>query len=330
MIHTLDFQPLPLISSRHLQTILGNYGWPGSPPPTEDLIVDLPDGDRLCYGVSTPDEWNQETIVLIHGLTSSHNAEYMIRISQRLYSLGYKVVRINQRGCGCGSDLARKPTYGGASHDILAVLKQLPRVPTQVVGFSLGGNILLKLLGELGDDAEQYLQGAIAVCPPVHLESTVERIRSPQCRLYQKYFMKFLIQKVRNKEKAFPDSKRVVFPKKNLSLYEFDDIYISQQWGFKNAHDYYTQCSSGQFVPKIKIPCKILYAQDDPMIDPKTIDAVETPECVQLYRTQYGGHMGFLGFAKGYGVRWMDYQVIEWLTKKAATWGGLRPRRDLG
>lgn len=321
MNEKLDFNPLPFLTSGKWQTIIGSFGAYVAPPPSKQINIVLPDGDILVSKASMPisDLPAKGLVVLFHGLAGSENSRYLIRISKRLIKLGYIAVRVNLRGCGPGQGFARRLHYAGGSKDLISVVDKMRQefgeLPLQMVGFSLGGHILLKYLGELAENTPAQLVQSIAVCPAVDPANTVKRFALPQNKIFEWSFLKELVRLVKVIEKTYPELKKTDFPKE-LTLYKYDDVYIAPRWGFESADQYYEQCRASRFIPSIKSPCRILYSSDDPIVDPKTFDNLEHSDNVKLYYTTHGGHMGFLGF-NGHGckIRWMDDQVIKWLTE---------------
>jgi predicted alpha/beta-fold hydrolase len=313
------FRPLPFLTHRHLQTIVGAKLYMPIEPPSVTKLVGLADGDRIALEVSTPTAWQPDapTVVMIHGLCGCHRSAYMMRLAYKLWRRGIRAVRMNLRGCGSGKGLARQPYHSGRSADVLTVLAALrqetPQSPLTLVGFSLGGNIALKLAGELRAMAAAYLRQVIAVCPPADLAACVRLFAQPANRLYERHFMRRLQADVADRYTHFPDLPRVELSPE-LSLYAFDNLYTAPLCGFHNADDYYAQCSAAPLVPSITIPCRMLFAADDPFIDATVFDTVELPSNVQVVRTTHGGHLGFLGLPGGAGgYRWMDTLLLEWI-----------------
>lgn len=321
-IKTLTFNPLPIISSGHFQTIIGSFGRRPAPPPhTDHAIISLPDGDKLHCEITTPPNWKDtdRTVVFVHGLTGSHRSKYLVRLTPKLLSIGYRSIRVNLRGAGSGASLARRTYHGGTSDDIFEVIKALkmtaPLSPLILVGFSLGGNIILKMLGELGSEAEKYVSHSLTICPVVDLHSSAQWITKPKNRFYEKYFLYHLKQQIRDREKLVPDTPKITVSKAK-TFYEFDEGYTSILWDFKGALDYYEKCSSKNFIPEITVPCQVIFSQDDPMIDPKSIHSVSWPRHTEIWQTAKGGHLGFVGYVgDGYGFRWLDYQIIKFLSE---------------
>jgi hypothetical protein len=249
----------------------------------------------------------------------------MQRLARKLWHSGLRAVRMNLRGCGSGRGLARYPYHSGRSADILAVLESLlqttPQSPVTLIGFSLGGNIVLKLAGELSAAVPDNLQHVIAVCPPADLLACSRLLQQPANRFYNRYFTRLLCAEVSDRHNRFPDLPRPELPAE-LSLYAFDESYTAPQCGFRDALDYYRQCSAAPLVPRLTVSCHILFAADDPLIDAHTFDDVTLPPHVQVIRTRYGGHLGFLGWPGGAGgYRAMDAQLLAWITASAVPHG---------
>lgn len=303
------FDPLPGFSSPHLQTFMACFAPCGSPPPSVSKIIHLDDGDALCCEVSTPANWTdtQKTVLLIHGLGGCHSASYMIRASRKFYQKGYRAIRLNMRNCGTGNKLAKLPYHGGLSSDVLQVLRMLkadtPSSPIILIGFSLGGNIALKLAGELGESEEHLLDRVIAICPPIDLAKTAEIMARPTNHVYNRYYMYHLDRL----------TKRWTNGRVFNSIYEFDEIVTVPIWGFENPNEYYKASSSRYKLSQIKQPCHILFAEDDPFIDHKVCLSSKQSDTVNVWVSKYGGHMGFFGWAdKEHGYFWLDKLLLDW------------------
>ena len=319
MTRELPFDPFPFLHGPHHQTIIGSFcGFLFDPASDQKLIL-LPDGDRLSLEVTTPRGWKptDPTVFLVHGLCGSHKSPNLVRMARRLEPLGIRAVRFNMRGCGSGKGLAKQIYHSGRSEDVFESIKVLkkehPDSPIVLIGFSLGANIVLKMAGELGAVAKPFIQKMIAVSAPVDLYSSILMIGHPDNAMYERYFYKLLRADVHYRHKKFKDLPPVNLPR-NLKIYEFDQIYTAPTCGFRSVHDYYSRCSSAQFVPDIALPCKILFAEDDPIVSSHSLDDVSLPSNVEVYRTKKGGHMGYLGNPQGEkGFHWLDSLLIDWI-----------------
>jgi uncharacterized protein len=310
-VRHLPFQPFLGFTSPHLQTIIACLTPSGASPPSTQLLVPLPDGDKLCCEMSAPPAWKPQhkTVVLIHGLCGDHNSSYMVRLSRKFYSSGLRVLRVNMRSTGSGRTLSQHPYHGGKSDDIWEILnvlkEQTPDSPIVLIGFSLGGNIALKLAGELGEKASSYLERTIAVCSPVDLSHAVDSLALPANRLYNLYYIYML-----NRQ-----GKRWTNGKSFSTVREFDSIVTAPQWGFNSVIDYYKKCSSLSVLPSIAHPCHMIFAVDDPFVDYSICLTVPLPPCVKVWLTKHGGHMGFFGWAgEEHKYFWLDSVLIKCAT----------------
>lgn len=318
----LPFEPFALFSGSHQQTIIGSFLHLEKEPKSKRLMVTLPDLDRIALEITTPKDWKptDPTVVMIHGLCGSHRSPYLVRMTKKLAKRGIRSVRLNLRGCGSGRGHARQLYHAGRSDDVhhaLDVLKKaFPESPTVLIGFSLGGNIALKLAGELQGFAEKFMKGVIAIGPPIDLLSSVNLVNEKSNRIYEKYFVRLLKSEVSYRHKKYPDLEKVHLPRR-LTMFEFDEYYTAPQTGFKNAVDYYRKCSAVIFIPQIEVPCTILFSEDDPIISPKTLDGIRLPKNVRIFKTKHGGHMGYLSspLSKG-GFHWMDEVLLDWIQEK--------------
>jgi len=319
MSQELPFEPFSLFSNPHHQTIISSMMNFLFEPASDQKLIQLPDGDRLSVEVTTPRDWKPTdlTVLLIHGLCGSHKSPNLIRMAKRLELIGIRTIRFNMRGCGSGKGLAKNIYHSGRSEDIFEVLKVLkkehPESPIVLIGYSLGGNLVLKLSGELNSIGHHYLKGVVAVSPPVDLYSTVQKLGDPINERYERYFYKLLRADVHYRHRKFRDLPRVCLPK-SLKLYEFDQIYTAPTCGFKSAIDYYNKCSAAHVVEDIALPCRILLSEDDPIIPSKSLDGYHLPSNVKVYKTKKGGHMGYLAApTSAKGFYWLDSLLIDWI-----------------
>ncbi|MCH9632262.1 MAG: hypothetical protein S4CHLAM6_05930 [Chlamydiae bacterium] len=310
------FKPSIALRNPHLQTLLSYVLKREAEPQSNTRLIELPDQDLLALEMSTPKGWKptDPTVLMLPGTAGSHQSPYLVRMANRLLENNIQAIRLNFRGIGSGMGHAKKISHGGASDELLHVIKALhkdfPSSPLSVIGFSLGGNILLKLAGE--NELSKYLKKIIAVCPPLSLLDSSQRLTRLQNRIYQQSIVKTIIRIVES-----PQSKFSYKPTKPLSkcrtLQEIDNLFTAPASGFDNAEHYYQECSCLQFIENITSPCNILFAQDDPLIDCSKINEIKLPQRVNLMKTRYGGHMGFLKSSYK-NPFWMDEQLLSWLT----------------
>lgn len=315
------FRPFPFLKNRHVQTFLGALV-DQSPFefPSMETILPLPDGDSLYLVVSEPECWRppNPTVILVHGLTGSHRSSMVVRIGKQLYEKGWRVIRMNQRGAGPGLPLARSPYHAGRSDDVRMVLEnfQVPgkSCPTYLVGFSLGGNLVLKLAGE--NNTLPGLAGVAAMGPPIDLAKCSDLIGKKENQLYERHFLANLMSDVKRRQRYFPDTASVNFPK-NLSIRLFDNCYTAIHAGFSCVEEYYSRCSTTHLIPEIRVPAMILTSRDDPFIAVDPFESLQTPENIKISIQNSGGHLGFLGKDGQGGFRWGESLILNWLHDQA-------------
>jgi predicted alpha/beta-fold hydrolase len=283
-------------------------------------VVTLPDGDRIVLHDDAPPAWKtgDHTALLIHGLAGCHGSPYLVRLATRLNAAGVRTFRMDLRGCGAGLCLARLPYHSGRSEDAAAALEEIARLCpgslTALVGFSLGGNIVLKLLGEVGDRPPHNLASAAAVCPPVDLALCVAALRRPLHRVYDRYFARLLVQRLEQRRRAHPAATTVSFPRRPRGIYDFDDLFTAPVCGFGTAENYYRQASSNQFLTRIALPTLILAAEDDPLVLAEPLRQAKLSSSTRLHLMRHGGHLGFVSRrASDPDRRWMDWRIVEWV-----------------
>jgi len=315
----LPFDPMPFIKGTFSQTILGSLPNIQRGPTSHTKFVLLPDKDYLALEVTTPRSWKKNglTVVLIHGLCGSHKSSCLVRMAKKLESKNVRSIRVNLRGCGSGKGKAKKIYHAGQSEDIFEVLKAIyaetPDTETILIGFSLGGNISLKLTAELSIANLNILKKTIAINPPVDLKASIELLASPKNRFYEKYFIRLLKQDIDYRSKKFSDFRKINFTK-NLHFYEYDNLYTVPEYGFIDNLDYYKRASSRFLISAINSNCNILFSEDDPIIKIQDFQNFIMPENVRLFKTKKGGHIGYLAMpGKSRGLYWIDNILLDWI-----------------
>lgn len=315
----IDFRPLPFLANPHLQTLVGNL-YRGTPPrlPSREHHVVLADGDRLAVFDSVPGGWRpgMPMVLVVHGLGGSHRSGYSQRLAALLLRRGLRVARMDLRGAGRGAALARRSYHAGCSDDVRAVLDTMhrwsPSSPLGAVGFSLGGNIVLKLAGEAAARPVAGLECVAAVAPPIDLEACAAKLARPPNRLYDRFFVHALTAQVRRQQYYFPQLRGVRFPRR-MTLRLFDELYTAPRGGFADALDYYRRTAALPLVPHIALPTFILSARDDPFIPVETFEALPPRPHVEVQLARHGGHLGFLGPDGAGGIRWAEQRVAAWI-----------------
>lgn len=327
MAKELPFDPLPLFGSPHVQTFLSTSTWWIQKQSSETQLILLPDGDKLAMELVTPENWkgSDVTVLCVHGLCGSHESSYLLRLVNHLTPLGVKTARFNMRGCGSGKGLAKDIYHSGRSEDVFEAIKVLkeefPESPIVLVGFSLGGNVVLKLAGELGSLGEPFLDQVIAVGPPVDLMASIHLAKDAGNGAYERYFYRLLRDEVHERHRQFKELPPIHLPK-DLSLFEFDQLYTAPSIGYSDVLEYYANCSAIHYIEEISIPCRILFSEDDPIVSHKMLDSLDLPAHIEVYKTKKGGHIGFLGNPTSErGLLWLNSVLGEWIlgTKDAAS-----------
>ncbi len=316
------FRPLPLLGNPHVQTVLANL-LPGQKLryASQCYSLVMPDGDCLVGHDSLPPRWRpgQGVVLFVHGLGGSHRSKYMIRLANALLDRGLRVVRLDLRGAGAGAGLARTLYNGGCSADVRAAVAAVhswtPASRIDLVGMSLGGNIILKLAGEAAAAPVPGLGRVAAVSPPIDLEACAVLLAAPSNRSYEKFYVRSLIRQVRRHQHFFPDLPVVRFGRAT-TLRLFDDRYTAPRGGFGDAVDYYRRSSAFPLLERIQARTFILSARDDPFIAVEPFERLRLPDGMEVHLVPRGGHLEFLGWDGAGGLRWGEQRVVDWLTRR--------------
>ncbi|MCA9054702.1 MAG: alpha/beta fold hydrolase [Planctomycetaceae bacterium] len=317
------FRPHRLLHSGHLQTVAGAW-WRLSGRHlhgTVQHVVSLTDGDRLVLHDDCPSHWQtgDRTALLVHGLAGCHASRYMIRIARTLTANGVRTFRLDLRGCGAGRGLARLPYHAGRWPDVEAAARFITANCTgselSVAGFSLGGNIILRWLGESTDFTQENVRRAIAINPPVDLACSTENIATVARGAYDRHFARLLYRQVRGSSQWNDESPLATSGRRPTRLIEFDELFTAPLSGFENAQHYYASASAGPVIPQIRVPTLILSAADDPLIPHAMLTALKRPASVLLHLERHGGHLGYIA-RQGIDPdrHWMDWRVVDWLS----------------
>lgn len=267
-----------------------------APWPERRIELPLTDGDRLVAHIHDPQAPPRATAILIHGLGGSSESVYVRATARHLLSHGYGVVRLNLRGAGFSAALCRSQYHAGRSEDIraaiAALVSEVPSgVPMVAVGYSLGGNVLLKYLGEEGRSAP--LAAAVAVSTPLDLAAASQRLLARRNRFYQEY----LVTRMKADAASIVDAEEARDLREIRTVFEFDDRFVAPRHGFADAADYYARSSSGGYLEGIRIPTLVIHALNDPWIPATAYQAVPWGQLISLTPLLPcgGGHVGFHG-----------------------------------
>lgn len=289
-------------------------------PPAEARLIEVEPGVRVvCHC-----HWQQEreaalTVIIVHGLEGSSESQYMLGIAAKGLAAGMNVVRMNQRNCGGTEALSPTLYHSGRSRDVAAVAQNLmdqDRISRfALAGFSMGGNLVLKLAGEWGKEGPSQFRAVVAVCPSMNLAASADALHLPGNRLYEYHFMWKLRGRLRVKARLFPE----VFDTSRLqglaSLRDFDDKVTAYYCGFEGASDYYQRSAAANVVDRIAVPTLILHAANDPFIRilPETRQKVLSNPNITFVETEDGGHCSFLAKPDGDDGRWAERQLVDFL-----------------
>lgn len=272
-------------------------------------------GDTLLATLDTPHvDRDGPLVILVHGLTGSENSAYVRASARHLLALGHRVLRLNLRAAGASRATCGDIYYAGRSQDFRAVLGQLEPALTKngvfAIGYSLGGNMLLKFLGEEGACAT--LIGAAAVCAPVDLSLTCQRMLRPRNRYYHRYILGQMKGEATARGARLTAAERAAILR-SRSVWEYDDVFIAPRHGFAGAEDYYEKNKALRFMPAIRKPTLVIAAHDDPWVPIAIYRGFDWAACPQLtpLLADGGGHVGF--HAAGYAVPWHDRAIERFI-----------------
>lgn len=314
----LDFQPL--FRNPHLLTVAGNFWRRAIDESTFPAIrkqYRIDDKTNVVALEHQPRGDARGQIVLLHGLEGSAEAGYLASFSQEALTRGFGVHRLNMRTCGGTEDLCETMYHSGLTSDTRSVLEELRRRelgPLFLVGFSLGGNVALKLAGELGET--YLLAGVIAISTPIDLARSVRAIDKPSNFLYARRFLDRLKGRVRRKSRISPDLYKEDGLEGVRTIWEFDDRFTAPLFGFGTAANYYATQSAMNFLPAIRVPTLIITAKDDPLVPFEIYDdpVFQSNPVLTLIAPEHGGHLGFLSRRRP--RFWLDGFVLDWVEEE--------------
>lgn len=314
------FEPHPLLRSPHAQTLAATFLPRRFPrlPRSGPREFETEPGTRIrgeCHWQAVPRE--RATLVLIHGLEGSSESGYMFGLAERAFVAGWNSIRLNQRNCGGTESLTPTLYNSGLSGDYRAVLNELierdalPEI--FFVGYSMGGNLVLKMAGELAHAAPRQLRGVAGVCATVNLAGCADAIALPGNFIYEKHFVRSLKKRMRRKAKLFPGKFDLSPLSRVRSVREFDDVITARYCGFRDASDYYDRSSALRVASEIHVPALILAAQDDPFVPFGTFSdpALRNNAHIQLIAPEHGGHCAFISRYSSDARFWAEARIME-------------------
>lgn len=292
-------------------------------PSGEERLVEVEPGIKVrcwCYWQGEAQRRQALTLIVVHGLEGSSDSQYMLGVARNGLAAGMNVVLINQRNCG-GMDACAPTLYNSSlSGDVAAVVRGVLENDGisrfALIGFSMGGNLVLKLAGEWGKDGPPQFRAVAAVCPAIDLAASADALHEPRNRLYEYYFLLQLFRRIRLKARLFPGKFDVSRLRGVSSLRMFDDRITAYYCGFAGADDYYARAAAANVVNRIDVPALIIHAANDPFIrmQPETLRRIAANPNITYVETDDGGHCAFLGERNGDPAddgRWAEREVVE-------------------
>jgi predicted alpha/beta-fold hydrolase len=325
---TLRFTPRRWLGGGHVQTLASFFIQRRFhvPEPEERLIEVEPGVQVRCHCHWQADRARALTIIIVHGLEGSSESQYMLGVTEKALAVGMNVIRYNQRNCGGTDALAPVLYHSGLSTDVAAVAREITARDgvsrLALVGFSMGGNIVLKLAGEWGSQAPPQFRAVAVCCPAIDLATSADALHEPSNRIYETYFLWALRRRMLQKAQLFPGHFDVSRLRGIRSLREFDDKVTAYYCGFTGVDDYYDRASASHVVERIAVPTLVLYAANDPFvrITAETRRKISLNQNIAFVETSDGGHCAFVGARNGDGGRhddgyWAEREIVNFLRK---------------
>jgi len=318
------FHPRRGLRTGHLQTLASQFLARGIrlPVPDERLITVADGVQVLCQCHWQQDRAGALTVVIVHGLEGSSESQYVVGTTAKALAVGMNVVRMNMRNCGRTDHLSPTLYHSGLSSDVGEVVRaivgqeKLSRIA--LLGFSMGGNIVLKLAGEWGREAPPEARAVAAVSPALDLAASAAALHLWRNRIYELFFLWNLKRRVRQKARLFAGRYDLARLRRLHSLRDFDDRVTAFYCGFESAEDYYDRASASRVIAGISLPALVVHALDDPFIriTPESRQKLLANACIRYVETEHGGHCGFLG-PRGDedDGRWAERAVVEFFRR---------------
>ena len=296
---------------------------PATLPPVERRLFQVEADSQVsadCFW--QPDRAAHPAMVVLHGLEGSSAAHYMTGIAAKAYAAGFSAVLLNQRNCGGTEHLSPGLYHSGLTHDARHVLNELTSVDgisrVAVAGYSLGGNLALKLAGDYGADPPPALRAVCAVSPIIEIAQCVNALERPLNVIYQWNFVKGLRARMRRKAALFPGKFAVDRLPQVRTVRQFDEVFTAPYFGFRDAEDYYHRASAMRVVDRITVPTLVIAAEDDPFVPAVMFDdpAVRNNPHITAVVTRHGGHCGFVAASEGDDDGyWAESSIVAFAAK---------------
>jgi hypothetical protein len=311
-------QPKFLFKNGHFSTIYSAKLRPKPPLLQKRERVRLADGDFIDVDWSFSETKTRKVAILLHGLEGNAQRIYIIGQAKQLVLNGWDVAAMNHRGCSGEDNLLYESYNSGRTYDLESliqfILKKGNYDEISLIGFSLGGNLVIKYLGEREFLPKEIKKG-IAISAPLNLKGSLQALNKPENILYNRVFVHDLRKKYKRKMSRFPEKMTLETYQKIKTLIDFDNLYTAPAHGFNDAYDYYEKSSSVQFIENIKIPVLILNAENDSFLSEECypISLASQLKNVYLEIPKYGGHVGFHKTNK---EQYSELRAVDFLTTK--------------
>jgi uncharacterized protein len=326
-MRTTEFSPHPLLWNGHAMTIASafvprRFGL----PPAGDRLFQVDPESRIlarCHwqpGQSTA----APVLVIVHGLEGSSESNYVLGIADKSFRAGFHVLRMNQRNCGDTESLTPTLYNSGLSGDYRAVFEELANRDGfgQIffAGYSMGGNLVMKMAGEFGGNAPEALRGVCAVCPALDLAACADALDRRENYLYQRRFVKGLLSRYARKRKIFPDRYKAHGFGTIRTVREFDDAITAPQFGYRDAQEYYEHAGAKHVAAAVRVPLLLITAEDDPFVPYASFVAAKIADnpAIQFVGTAHGGHCGYISKYGGKERFWAEQRIVDFCTELGA------------
>jgi predicted alpha/beta-fold hydrolase len=321
-----SFQPPRPLQNAHLMTLMPRY-WPRDTsllglPQEERLFTVEPHSQLKGYCHWQIDRKSSPTAILVHGLEGCSESRYMRGIAAKAYRVGFNIIRMNQRTCGGTEHLSPTLYNSGLSGDYRAIVNELVNRDglgrIWLVGYSMGGNLVLKAAGELGR-SQSALAGAAAVCPNINPTVCARALEEPRNWMYHRHFVTRLKSRLRRKAALFPGQWDLSMLDQITTISEFDDRYTARDGGYRDGADYYNRAGARHVLDAIAVPTLIITAQDDPFIPYSmfTEAKIQWHPQIVLVAPRYGGHCGFFHRSRnGEDSYWAENRILDFLRER--------------
>jgi uncharacterized protein len=318
-----EFVARPWLTNGHAMTL---FAWatrrefPDLPPPEERQIRVSEDTHVVIHAHWQPNRADRPTLLGLHGLEGSSHVHYLKGLADKAWRQGWNVVRVNQRNCGGTEHLTPGLYHSGLTADPAAVMRALMTTDRvrdfAMVGYSLGGNIALKLAAEVTHARDLPLRAVVGVCPTIDLSRCVDAIERRPNFLYHHNFVRSLKARMRRKAALWPghyDLSRIDLVR---TIRQFDDEYTAPHHGFGDAENYYRQASAMRVIEQVGIPALILASADDPCVPARQFDdpRLASHAHVRIHVARHGGHCGFVAAPAGYDGFWAEREAVRFVT----------------